>query len=141
MKLLITELWQCFEKTDTKHYQRHPNWFLPSELRATEPFPSWCFKPHICTHTNEGRVICFVQAFGQSYNKLGFDILANVKLCHGTLIGIGSFWSLFHCPKIWGLGRKPWETKFLLLPIWYYSSSFKINNKKKEEFKDKLWLQ
>ena len=38
---------------------------------------------------NQGRVICVGQDFGQSFNKLGFDILVNVKVSHGTLIGIG----------------------------------------------------
>lgn len=38
---------------------------------------------------NQGRVICVGQDFGQSFNKSGFDILVNVKVSHGTLIGIG----------------------------------------------------
>lgn len=50
-----------------------------------------------------------MQAFGQNFNKLGFDILVNVKISHGILIGLGFFLPLLYCPKVWGLGRKAWE--------------------------------
>lgn len=57
-----------------------------------------------------------MQAFGQHFDQLGFDILVNVKLYHDTLIGTGIFLAPILLSKIFrDLAENLGKTKIPLL--------------------------